>query len=305
MIFKNRKKIKYSTVNINLKSDTVIKCKSCNNIHNKKEVEANQHICPTCGEYFKMNSLDRINSIVDSGSFVEYFREWKLKDPLNFPEYKKLQSRLKAFTGLDEAIVCGIGKIHGMKVVIAVMDSNFMMGSMGCVVGEKVSKSIELAIKKKLPLIIFTASGGARMQEGMFSLMQMAKTCQAVAKLDKAKQLYISVMTNPTTGGVSASFASLGDIIIAEKGALIGFAGPRVISQVTGTKLPEGFQRAEFLYSHGLVDMVLERRNIREELANILLIHSNLNDKRFASLMNGVHSRFEEIQNISKRKRLK
>ncbi|WAW14298.1 acetyl-CoA carboxylase, carboxyltransferase subunit beta [Peptostreptococcus equinus] len=289
MLFKSNKKIKYTTVSINLDSETVTKCPECNSIHNKNELKNNIKICPICGYYFKMTAMERIESIIDKKTFVEYFREWKIRDPLNFPNYKNIQNKFKSQTGQDEAVRCGVGKINGKKAVIAVMDAHFMMGSMGSTVGEKITKSIELSLKKKIPLIIFSASGGARMQEGMYSLMQMAKTSQALAKLDKAKQLFISVLTNPTTGGVSASFASLGDIIIAENKALIGFAGPRVISQLTATTLPEGFQKAEFLYTHGLVDMVCKRNEMKEILSDILEIHDNIlakkDNKKF--LING------------------
>ncbi len=275
MILEHLKRKKYKAKkNIDIQPDMLIKCPECGNIILKSDLSKNFKTCPFCQYYFKMNARERLESILDSESFIEYFKEKKIRDPLHFPDYKEKQNKLRKDTGNDEAIICGIGKINSQKIVIAVMDTYFMMGSMGSTVGEKITKSIELSIKKNLPLIIFTASGGARMQEGMFSLMQMAKTSQAIAKHDKKGLLYISVMTDPTTGGVSASFANLGDIIIAEKGALIGFAGQRVIKQVTGTELPEGFQRAEFLLEHGLIDMIVKREKIRETLSNILIIHS-------------------------------
>lgn len=271
MILEHFKKKTYkASSNIDIHPDCIVKCPKCEGMMFKKELKNRYKICPLCGAMLKMNARERINSILDDNSFTEYFKEKKLKDPLKFPGYKEKQTALRKAINQDEAVVCGIGKIENIKVVTVVMDTEFMMGSMGSTVGEKITKSIELAIKKKLPLIIFSASGGARMQEGMFSLMQMAKTSQALVKLSEKNLLYISVMTHPTTGGVSASFASLGDIIIAEKGALIGFAGPRVIEQVTGSSLPEGFQRAEFLLEHGLVDMVLERFQMREKIAEIL-----------------------------------
>ncbi len=275
MILEHLKRKKYkASKSINIQADMLTKCPECGGMILKKDIVKSLKICPSCGKYLKMKARERIDSLLDKGSFEEYFKEKKIKDPLNFPDYKDKQVSLRKSTGNDEAVITGIGKIDGQKIVIVVMDTYFMMGSMGSIVGEKITKSIELSIKKKLPLIIFTASGGARMQEGMFSLMQMAKTSQAVAKHREKQLLYISVLTDPTTGGVSASFANLGDIIIAEKNALIGFAGQRVIKQVTGTSLPEGFQRAEFLLEHGLIDMIVKREELREYLINILKIHA-------------------------------
>ncbi|MDY5964774.1 MAG: acetyl-CoA carboxylase carboxyltransferase subunit beta, partial [Peptostreptococcus porci] len=230
MILEHFKKKKYKPAsNINIQPDVLIKCPECSNMIFKNDLSENLKICPTCGKYLKMNARERLKQILDKGSFVEYFRDKNIRDPLKFPKYKEKQLVLRKVLNQDEAVVCGVGKIDGNRVVIAVMDTQFMMGSMGSTVGEKITKAVELSIKKKIPLIIFTASGGARMQEGMFSLMQMAKTSQAIARHSEKGLLYISVMTDPTTGGVSASFASLGDIIIAEKNALIGFAGQRVI----------------------------------------------------------------------------
>lgn len=277
MILKHFKRKKYKAANsINIQADFAVKCPECEGLFFKSEIDKKNKICPLCEKYIKMSARERIESVVDKDSFTEYFKERKIKDPLEFPEYKEKQVNLRKKIKLDEAIVCGLAKINDIKLVIAVMDTNFMMGSMGSTVGEKITKSIELSIKKKYPLIIFAASGGARMQEGMFSLMQMAKTSQAIAKHNEKGLLYISVLTDPTTGGVSASFANLGDIVIAEKDALIGFAGPRVIQQVTGSKLPDGFQRAEFLLEHGLVDMVVKREHMRNTLLDILKIHSNI-----------------------------
>lgn len=264
---------------VTIKPDCLVKCPECQEMVFVDDLKGKYKICPACGKYLKMSARERINSIVDEESFVEYFKEKKLRDPLKFPDYKKKQLGQRESSGIDEAVITGTARIKESRVVIAVMDTNFMMGSMGSSVGEKITKAIELAIKKSIPLVIFSASGGARMQEGMFSLMQMAKTSQAIARLNERGLLYISVMTDPTTGGVSASFASLGDIIIAEKGALIGFAGPRVIKQVTGTDLPEGFQRAEFLLEHGMVDMVLPREEMRDRLADILAINLHNNKK--------------------------
>jgi len=279
MILEHFKRKRYKPAKyVTIKPDCLAKCPKCQAMVFVDDLKGKFKICPACGKYLKMSSKERLDTIVDEGSFVEYFREINTKDPLKFPDYRDKQESMRRKSGLDEAIVTGTASIDGMMVVIGVMDTNYMMGSMGSVVGEKITKSVELAIKKSLPLIIFSASGGARMQEGMFSLMQMAKTSQAIAKLKEKGLLYISVMTDPTTGGVSASFASLGDIIIGEKGALIGFAGPRVIKQVTGTDLPEGFQRSEFLLAHGMLDMVVARENMREVLIDILSIH--LHDNR-------------------------
>lgn len=277
MILEHFKRKKYKAANsINIQANFAVKCPECEGIFFKNDIDKKNKICPSCGKYLKMSARERIESIVDKDSFTEYFKERKIRDPLEFPEYKEKQANLRKKLKEDEALVCGVAKIDDIKVVIAVMDTRFMMASMGSTVGEKITKSIELSIKKKYPLVIFTASGGARMQEGMFSLMQMAKTSQAIAKHNQKGLLYITVLTDPTTGGVSASFASLGDIIIAEKGALIGFAGPRVIQQVTASKLPEGFQRAEFLLEHGLVDMVVQREMMRDTISNILKIHSKI-----------------------------
>ncbi|MEG0249486.1 MAG: acetyl-CoA carboxylase, carboxyltransferase subunit beta [Peptostreptococcus sp.] len=277
MILQHFKRKKYKAAHsINIQADFAVKCPECEGLFFKSEIDKKNKICPLCEKYMKMSARERIESIVDKDSFTEYFKERKIRDPLEFPEYKEKQVNLRKKIKEDEAVVCGVAKIDDIKLVIAVMDTRFMMGSMGSTVGEKITKSIELSIKKRYPLIIFTASGGARMQEGMFSLMQMAKTSQAIAKHNEKGLLYISVLTDPTTGGVSASFANLGDIIIAEKGALIGFAGPRVIQQVTGSRLPEGFQKAEFLLEHGLVDMVVKRELIRDTLADVLNIHSKI-----------------------------
>ncbi|MDE5831231.1 MAG: acetyl-CoA carboxylase carboxyl transferase subunit beta, partial [Clostridia bacterium] len=211
--------------------------------------------------------------IIDEGTFREFDLKIDTVNPLEMEEYTKKLEALREKTGLDEAVKCGTGKINGEKVVICVMDSNFLMGSMGTVVGEKITYSIEKAISLKLPLIIFSVSGGARMQEGIMSLMQMAKTSAAIAKLDSMGLLYISVLTDPTYGGVTASFASLGDIILAEPGAMIGFAGPRVIEQTIKQELPEGFQTAEFQLEHGFVDLVVERKDMKETLHKLLLMH--------------------------------
>ena len=208
--------------------------------------------------------------VLDRGTFQEWDERMETSDPLNFPGYKKKLERQKAATNMDEAVITGKGEIGGKEVVIAVMGADFMMASMGEVVGEKITRAVERATEMRLPVIIFTCSGGARMQEGIISLMQMAKTSAAPRKHDEAGLLYITVLTDPTTGGVTASFAMLGDVILAEPGALVGFAGPRVIEQTIGQKLPEGFQKSEFLLEHGLVDKIVERKNLRKVLNTII-----------------------------------
>ena len=222
----------------------------------------------------KMSPRERIESIIDKNTFSEYDIELKNSDPLKFPGYEEKILKAMEQSKENEAVITGEGEINVEKVIICVMNPNFMMGSMGSVVGEKVTRAIERAIDKKSPLIIFSASGGARMQEGIISLMQMAKTSGALGKLDKEGILYISVLTNPTTGGVTASFAMLGDIIISEPKALICFAGPRVIEQTIRQKLPEGFQRAEFLLEKGFIDMIVKREEMKDTLSKILKIHS-------------------------------
>ena len=241
-----------------------VKCDACKEILYKEEVHKNLSVCPNCGKHFRISSRRRIKQIIDEGTFEEIGKGLKTTNPLNFEGYK---------TKIEEAVTTGIGEIEGEKVVLAVMDGNFMMGSMGSVVGEKITLAIETSIKLRLPLIIFCVSGGARMQEGIISLMQMAKTSAALAKHNKEGLLYISVLTDPTTGGVTASFAMLGDIILAEPNALIGFAGPRVIEQTIKQQLPDGFQRSEFLLEHGFIDRIVERKNMKTELANILKLH--------------------------------
>jgi len=250
-----------------------VKCDNCQEILYKDEVHKNLSVCPSCGKHFRISARRRINQIVDDGTFEEINENMQTLDPLEFDGYKKKLETLTEKTKINEAVTTGIGKINGNKAVLAVMDGNFMMGSMGSVVGEKITLAIEEAIKRKLPFIAFCVSGGARMQEGIISLMQMAKTSAALAKLNEKGLLYISVLTDPTTGGVTASFAMLGDIIIAEPKALIGFAGPRVIEQTIKQKLPEGFQKSEFLLEHGFIDMIVERRDMKNTLARLIELH--------------------------------
>ena len=246
------------------------KCSSCGKPVYNEDIIENYYICPYCGSYFRVRPRNRIAMVLDKGTFQEWDERMETSDPLSFPGYKKKLERQKSVTNMDEAVITGKGEIGGKEVVIAVMGADFMMGSMGEVVGEKITRAVERATEMRLPVIIFTCSGGARMQEGIISLMQMAKTSAALRKHDEAGLLYITVLTDPTTGGVTASFAMLGDVILAEPGALVGFAGPRVIEQTIGQKLPEGFQRSEFLLEHGFVDKIVERKNLRKVLNTII-----------------------------------
>lgn len=254
-------------------SDLYMACPSCKASLNVKKLYQGQYICPECDHHMRLKAYDRINFIVDRHSFIEKGRGYITLNPLFQDGYEEKILKAKQTSQLDEAYVYGYATIEGEPCVIGVMDSYFMMGSMGSVVGEKVTKSIEYAMLKNIPLIVFTASGGARMQEGIYSLMQMAKTSAALKKLDEKGLLYISVLTDPTTGGVTASFATLGDIILAEPKALIGFAGPRVIEQTIKEKLPKGFQRAEFMLKQGLIDTVVHRNDMRSTLGKLLRLH--------------------------------
>ncbi|MCL4546426.1 MAG: acetyl-CoA carboxylase, carboxyltransferase subunit beta [Deltaproteobacteria bacterium] len=250
-----------------------VKCPGCSEIIYKKELERNLEVCPKCNYHFRINSESRIKIIFDEGSFVRLFDDLKPTDILDFKDTKKYKDRLKEDyekTGLSDAAVAGYGLIEKIEAASVIFDFNFMGGSMGRVVGEKITKTFEYAIEKKLPVIIFTSSGGARMQEGIFSLMQMARTIAVISEYEKTRLPYISVLTDPTTGGVSASFASIGDIMIAEPKALIGFAGPRVIEKTIHQNLPEGFQRAEYLLEHGMIDMIVERKDIKNTIKNLL-----------------------------------
>ena len=250
-----------------------IKCDNCKEILYKEDVHKNFSVCPNCGKHFRISARRRIKQIADEGSFEEIGADILTKDPLKFEGYLKKVEALKEKTKIEEAVKCGTCKINGESVVVPVMDGNFMMGSMGSCVGERITLAIETSIEKHIPLIIFCVSGGARMQEGIISLMQMAKTSSALAKHNEAGLLYISVLTDPTTGGVTASFASLGDIILAEPDALIGFAGPRVIEQTIKQKLPEGFQKSEFLLEHGFIDKIVERKDMKNTLYKIIKLH--------------------------------
>lgn len=251
-----------------------VECRACGETAMREEWRDNLYICPHCGNHRGMTAASRIRITADPGSFREFGRSIRGGNPLGFPGYTEKIQGMRDKTNLNDAVVTGTAKIHGRRTVLVVMDNRFMMGSMGMAVGEKVTRAFEYATKKKLPVIVFSTSGGARMQEGMMSLLQMAKTSAAVAKHDEAGLLYVSVMTHPTTGGVTASFAMLGDIQLAEPDALIGFAGPRVIEQTIGEKLPKGFQRAQFQYDHGFLDRIVDRREMRDTLGRILELHA-------------------------------
>ena len=248
-------------------------CPKCKMESGRTAVEQGAMICPACGAYFRMNARERITHTFDAGSFQELDADVTSVDFLSFPGYAEKLEKARKTTGENEAVLCGTAAIGGMFCATFVMDSSFIMASMGSAVGEKITLAIEYATKNRLPLILFAASGGARMQEGILSLMQMTKTSAALARFSEKGLLYISVFTDPTTGGVTASFASLGDIILAEPGALIGFAGPRVIQQTIGQTLPEGFQRAEFQEEHGFVDAVVPRLQMRDTLSQLLRLH--------------------------------
>ena len=247
-----------------------VKCDNCKEIIYRKEVEKNFKVCPKCDYHFRISASERLPYLVDEGSFVEVEDGLSPKDFLNFKDYKDKLKNSRKKTGLKDAVISGEAKIGGKPVSIVVMDFDFMGGSMGSVVGEKITRAIERAIEKRTPFVSVASSGGARMQEGILSLMQMAKTSAAAARLGEAGLPFISVLTDPTFGGVTASFAMLGDIIIAEPKSLIGFAGPRVIEQTIKQQLPAGFQRAEFLQEHGMIDAIVPRREMRVALGKIL-----------------------------------
>lgn len=250
------------------------KCEACSETLYNKTIEENFKVCPKCGYHFSLGAYERINMLIDKDTFQEYDKDMLSADPLDFKGPKTYKDKLaadQASTGLKDAVVSGEGFLDNKNIIIAVTDSRFIMGSMGSVVGEKITLAIESATEKKIPIVIVSGSGGgARMYEGMLSLMQMSKTCAALSYHRKARLPYISVLTNPTMGGVMASFAGVGDIIMAEPKALIGFAGPRVIEQTIRQKLPPGFQRSEFLLEHGLIDMIVARKNMKSEISKLL-----------------------------------
>jgi acetyl-CoA carboxylase carboxyl transferase subunit beta len=250
-----------------------VKCGSCKEIVYRAEVERAGRVCPKCRYPFRITARERLALLVDEGSFEERDAGLSSKDPLGFKDTKRYRDRLKAArekTGLEEAVISGLARIGGFPVALVVFEFDFMGGSMASVVGEKITRAIELAIVKRVPLIILSASGGARMQEGILSLMQLAKTASALQRLADERLPYISILTDPTTGGVTASFAMLGDVILAEPRALIGFAGPRVIAETIRQPLPEGFQRSEFLLEHGQLDLVVERRELKATIVRLL-----------------------------------
>jgi acetyl-CoA carboxylase carboxyl transferase subunit beta len=272
------KKKKYATIPAEKAKNEVpegimTKCPSCKKIMYTKELIKNLKVCLHCNYHFPMNSHERIDSFIDEGSFEEINANMISENPLNFPDYLEKLDKDRKKTKINEAVVTGVGTVNSNKVVVAIMDSTFRMGSMGSVVGEKITRAIEKADELSVPFIIFTASGGARMQEGALSLMQMAKTSVALKKFSNNGGLIISIMTHPTTGGVSASFASLGDYNLAEPEALIGFAGRRVIEQSIREELPEDFQTSEFLLKHGQLDAIISRNDLVEKIADILEIH--------------------------------
>ena len=253
--------------------DLMFKCPRCGTVSFSEGFNRNGKVCPSCNYHSRLSAKERLDITIDKGSLVEFDRDMVSKNPIDFPGYEVKQQALRAKTGLKDAVITGKATIRGREIVIIVMDSHFLMASMGSVVGEKITRAFEYATEQKLPVIAFTASGGARMQEGIVSLMQMAKTSGAVARHSEAGLLYITVMTDPTTGGVTASFASLGDIIIAEPKVLIGFAGRRVIEGTIRQKLPDEFQSAEFMLENGFVDMIVERKRMRRTLAHLLALH--------------------------------
>ncbi|HZG70781.1 MAG TPA: acetyl-CoA carboxylase, carboxyltransferase subunit beta [Chondromyces sp.] len=273
-----QKKKKYATIPSEASKQDVPEgimkmCPQCKKIMYTKELKKNLYVCLQCGHHYQMSSLERKEIFIDEGTFIELDAELTSTNPLNFPDYLGKVEADQKKTGLNEAVLTGKGKVNGFDVVVAIMESNFRMGSMGSVVGEKITRAVEEADRLSVPFIIFTASGGARMQEGVLSLMQMAKTSVALKRFSENGGLFISIMTHPTTGGVSASFASLGDYNFAEPGALIGFAGRRIIEQTIREKLPEDFQTAEFLLKHGQLDAVIHRHELKEKIALLLDLH--------------------------------
>ena len=272
------------------------KCNKCGAAILTEEVKSAGYICPKCQGYFRVHAYERIRMTVDEDSFEEWEKDMEVVNPLEFKGYEEKVKSLKEKTGLSEAVVTGKASIEGNPAVIAVCDGRFLMASMGQVVGEKITRAVERATKEQLPVIIFACSGGARMQEGIVSLMQMAKTAAALKRHSDAGLLYVSVLTDPTTGGVTASFAMLGDVILAEPKALIGFAGPRVIEQTIGEKMPKGFQRSEFLLEHGFIDRIVERKEMRTVLANILQMHQNFKGSVTQSPIQTVEKERQSVQ---------
>lgn len=275
--FKKKKSLTASVENkkVQMPEGVWTKCKNCQEIVYGKEIERNLNVCPKCDYHFRINARERIDLVIDQDTFVEMDATMRSVDFLDFKDSKKYKERIKAAVkkaGDGDAVICGSGEINGLPVVAAVFDFAFMGGSMGSVVGEKITRAIEKGLEMKAPVLIFSSSGGARMQESILSLMQMAKTSAALAKLKAAAIPFVSVLTDPTTGGVTASFAMLGDLNIAEPRALIGFAGPRVIEQTIRQTLPDGFQRSEYLLEHGMVDMIVPRSEMKDRLSQMLKV---------------------------------
>ena len=254
-------------------------CPACSKAVPRRELVANRYVCPLCGHHYPVGAYYRLSLVLDKGTFRELDAGLASNDPLDFPGYEAKLDQARRRTGMNEGVVTATGRMGGQRVAVGAIDSRFFMGSMSAALGEKVTRLVEFADKYRLPLILFSASGGARMQEGILSLMQMAKTSAALERFSQRGGLYISVFTHPTTGGVTASFASLGDIILSEPGALIGFAGPRVIEQTIGEKLPEGFQTAEYLLEHGFLDAIVPRPQLRTTLLQILKLHGKGGDE--------------------------
>ena len=250
-----------------------LKCPKCGEMVYREDIKSNSYVCPKCEGYFRIKTKTRIRMVADAGSFEEWFCDIEQKNPLDYPEYEEKITGLQEKTKLKEAVTTGVCTVNGIRTALGVCDARFLMGSMGYVVGEKITRAFERAVEERLPVVMFCSSGGARMQEGIISLMQMAKTSAAIKKHSEAGLFYLPILTDPTTGGVTASFAMLGDVILAEPGALIGFAGPRVIAQTIGQKLPEGFQRAEFLVEKGIIDGIVERKDLKETISHLLKVH--------------------------------
>ena len=282
--FKRKKEVLKSAERKEIPDGLWIKCDECGEIIYKKELEKKLYVCPKCDYHFRIGSYDYIDILLDSNTFEEFNQHISSSDPLRFRDNKKYSDKYQSAvkkTGLKEAVVTGRGKLDGLDIVLAFMDFSFLGGSMGSVVGEKISRAISAALEEKKPLLIISSSGGARMHEGVLSLMQMAKTSAKLAMLADQGLPFISILTNPTTGGTTASYAMLGDIHIAEPGALIGFAGPRVIKQTIGQDLPPGFQRSEFLLEHGFIDVIVPRNELKNQISGILKFfqHENQPDK--------------------------
>lgn len=275
VLFKDREEKNQTAKEPSAPEGLWLKCPKCGEMVYRDDVKAHGYVCPKCEGYFRIKTRTRIRMVADPGSFEEWFTDLETQNPLDYPGYEEKITQLQEKTKLHEAVTVGSCTVNGIRTVLGVCDARFLMGSMGYVVGEKITRAFERATEEKLPVVLFTSSGGARMQEGIVSLMQMAKTSAAIKRHSDAGLFYLPVLTDPTTGGVTASFAMLGDVILAEPGALIGFAGPRVIAQTIGQKLPEGFQRAEFLVEKGIIDGVVKRQELKETVWKLLKIHQS------------------------------